>query len=120
MIGKFNLDRRDLTLDSEVIIDLIKAIDEFLVPRMKEGSSGLQAFADAYEQPPEIDDALLDEIIHFCKGSDPYNETFDSEEKTQNFVKRAVFPFKISSEKFQSTVQLIMKNQREFDYSIEE
>ena len=119
MFSKFNLDRRDLTLDSEVIIGLIKSIDKFLIDKSKSELNSEGAQVSNLSNPPEIDDDLLREIIEFCRGSDPDNEKYNTYENTENFLKKAIFPFAINSSKLDNIVKEVMSNQRDFKYDAE-
>lgn len=120
MFSKFNLDRRDLTLDSEVIIRLIKSIDKFLIEKSNSELNSEGAQISNLSNPPEIDDYLLREIIEFCRGSDPDNEKYNAYENTESFLKKAIFPFEVSPLKLDNAVKEVMDNQRNFDYSAED
>ena len=106
LIAKFHLDRRELTLNSQLLNDMIAALNNSLSENIESSQSQKEALKKRIDEPGNID-SQLEEITSFLLENRMISPSESTIEEISVVLKDAAYPFSIDEKALSNLIEKV-------------
>ena len=107
LIAKFHLDRRELTLNSQLLNDMIAALNNSLSENIESSQAQKEALKERIDEPGNIDSHLLEEITSFLLENRMISPSESTLEEISVVLKDAAYPFSIDERTLSNLIEKV-------------